>query len=593
MKVQSVYTYLSGILFSLFFALLFGAVAEDAVAQQQISPQGLQQIQALMGEKAARTPIQRKISSHLLHALKMQRREPIARGIPTLRSSVNVAGDGSTLVDIKADVTEALLDHIVVLGGTIINSFPQYRAIRAQIPLLQIEAIASFPEVQSIRPADQAVTNTRGRVGTLSLSLHRRLTSLPGLRLGFVTPSIGVQTQTRDPLLKFAQAWTGSLFDTPITNKINTSQGDIAHRAALARSTFGVNGAGIRIGVMSDSVDALASLQASGDLPAVTVLPGQSGVPGSSEGTAMLEIVHDLAPGAGLFFATAFNGQASFAANIIALRNAGCDIIVDDVSYLTTPVFQDGIVAQAVNTVTAGGVLFFSSAGNSGNKNDGTSGVWEGNFVAGGFVSGLGTVHNFGGGNVGNTVTQDSPSLFTLHWSDPAQASSNDYDLYLLNATLTAVVAASNDFQDGDDAPFESIDSRSFNHTNLRLVIVKFSGADRYLHLNTNRGRLQINTAGQTSGHSAAVNAFSVAAVNVATAGGGFFVGGATNPVETFSSDGPRRIFYNANGSPITPGNFLMLPDFVVDGETALKTKDFSVTTNFVVGECVIDFSRT
>jgi hypothetical protein len=37
----------------------------------------------------------------------------------------------------------------------------------------------------------------------------------------------------------------------------------------------------------------------------------------------------------------------------------------------------------------------------------------------------------------------------------------------------------------------------------------------------------------------------------------------------------------------------LMLPDFVVDGETALKTKDFSVTTNFVVGECVIDFSRT
>jgi hypothetical protein len=30
---------------------------------------------------------------------------------------------------------------------------------------------------------------------------------------------------------------------------------------------------------------------------------------------------------------------------------------------------------------------------------------------------------------------------------------------------------------------------------------------------------------------------------------------------------------------------FLMLTDFVVDGETALKTKDFSVTTNFVVGQ--------
>ena len=30
----------------------------------------------------------------------------------------------------------------------------------------------------------------------------------------------------------------------------------------------------------------------------------------------------------------------------------------------------------------------------------------------------------------------------------------------------------------------------------------------------------------------------------------------------------------------------LMLTDFVVDGDTALKTKDFSTTTNFVVGEC-------
>ena len=28
-------------------------------------------------------------------------------------------------------------------------------------------------------------------------------------------------------------------------------------------------------------------------------------------------------------------------------------------------------------------------------------------------------------------------------------------------------------------------------------------------------------------------------------------------PVETFSSDGPRRIFYHPFGAPITPGNFL------------------------------------
>ena len=59
--------------------------------------------------------------------------------------------------------------------------------------------------------------------------------------------------------------------------------------------TFGVDGTGVRLCALSDSVDYLALLQAAGDLPAVTVLPGQSGNPGTSEGTAMLEILHDLA----------------------------------------------------------------------------------------------------------------------------------------------------------------------------------------------------------------------------------------------------------------------------------------------------------
>ena len=68
------------------------------------------------------------------------------------------------------------------------------------------------------------------------------------------------------------------------------------------------------------------------------------------EGTAMLEIVHDLAPGAKLYFATAADSDASFAANILALRNTyGCDVIVDDVTYTNEGAFQDGMIAQAVN----------------------------------------------------------------------------------------------------------------------------------------------------------------------------------------------------------------------------------------------------
>ena len=53
----------------------------------------------------------------------------------------------------------------------------------------------------------------------------------------------------------------------------------------------------------------------------------------------MLEIIHDLAPGAQLFFATANSTPGTFATNIRNLRAAGCDIIVDDIFYFVeTPV---------------------------------------------------------------------------------------------------------------------------------------------------------------------------------------------------------------------------------------------------------------
>jgi hypothetical protein len=37
------------------------------------------------------------------------------------------------------------------------------------------------------------------------------------------------------------------------------------------------------------------------------------------------------------------------AANITALRTAGCNIIVDDLTYFNESPFQDGPIAQAVN----------------------------------------------------------------------------------------------------------------------------------------------------------------------------------------------------------------------------------------------------
>ncbi len=459
---------------------------------------GRSQIQALAEEKAGRTPVQQKIDSQLLYAAKELRGEPIAGGKTTVAADIEYLADARVLVDIRAEVTPAVLAAIAHTGGTVVNSFPAARAVRAKIFIQRVEEIASLAEVQTVRRAAKARTN------------------------------------------------------------VITSQGDATHRGPAARATYSSRGEGVKVGILSDSVDFLAGSYSSGELPPVTILPGQAGT-GSGEGTAMLEIVHDLAPDAQLYFATAFNGAASFAQNIRDLRAAGCDIIVDDVGYFNESPFQDDIISQAVNDVTASGALYFSSAGNSGNKNDNTSGTWEGDFVDGGPASAPvdlkgGRLHSFDALNYNTCVAGGSSRNVSLFWADPLAASSNDYDVYVLDATGSTVLSASNTTQNGTQDPWEYIDTLNVGD---RIVVVKATGSARFLHLDTGRARLATSTNGNTKGHPSAANAFCVAAVAAPTSFPGAFVGGVTNPVEAFSSDGPRRVFYNANGTAITPGNFL------------------------------------
>ena len=64
-------------------------------------------------------------------------------------------------------------------------------------------------------------------------------------------------------------------------------------------------------------------------------------------------------------FSTAIGSETVMAQHIHDLQAWGADIIVDDVTYFAEPFYQDGIIAVAVNDVTALGVSYFSSAGNS------------------------------------------------------------------------------------------------------------------------------------------------------------------------------------------------------------------------------------
>ena len=483
---------------SLLCGMLSLASAQDEweKTMPQLRENSIAQINLLAKEKAGRTEAQKKISSQLLYAIKKKAGDSIFNKLPEFKTTLSTEENGMVLVDIKATVTPELLALIEELGGEVVNSFAEYDAIRARMPVEDIETLAERPDIVSIREAVKA---------------H--------------------------------------------LNKQNTSEGDKAHNGSIARNHYKVDGTGVKVGVISDSVDHLASVQATGDLPHITVLedaPNNTG-----EGTAMLEIVHDLAPGAQLYFATAWNGAASFATNIKRLEQAGCDVIVDDVGYFNESPFQDDIISQAVNYVSSKGVLYFSAAGNDGNFNDHTAQVWEGNYHASSAVPssmpGLyTTVNNFGGGDVTNGLTENTSFIvLNLFWADPLGHSNNDYDLFLLTSSGD-VLAASADIQDGNDDPYEALGGSSSALNGAQVVVAKYSGANRFIHLDSSVP-FQHVTSGKTRGHATAVNGFGVAAVDAMLRTIPFTT---SNAVERFSSDGPRRVFFYPNGNAITPGNY-------------------------------------
>ena len=167
-----------------------------------------------------------------------------------------------------------------------------------------------------------------------------------------------------------------------------TSEGAVVLRTDLVNKR-GIKGNGITVGVLSDSFNtAQLNVQnppattaeqdvKTGDLPVVNVIEDfkNNGLGGTDEGRAMCQIVYDMAPHCNLAFATAFVSEIDFANNIVALRaQANCDVIVDDVSYSDDPVFSDGLLSEAVNTVATSTALpghpdvYCSSAGNEGDN---------------------------------------------------------------------------------------------------------------------------------------------------------------------------------------------------------------------------------
>ena len=187
----------------------------------------------------------------------------------------------------------------------------------------------------------------------------------PGYSTHIIDPYV-YEVPNRDEENNFAVAWVDiNKLDTvaavegvrlirevipPVVNIGSvTTQGDTVLNTANVRSLYGYSGTGMKIGVISDGVDHLSESVATGDLPSnVRVL---SNTIGGDEGTAMLEIIHDMVPNATLYFHDSGSNTAAFDAGVDDLISNGCTVICDDIAWLQEPFFEDGTVASHVESV--------------------------------------------------------------------------------------------------------------------------------------------------------------------------------------------------------------------------------------------------
>lgn len=264
------------------------------------------------------------------------------------------------------------------------------------------------------------------------------------------------------------------------------TEGDGIHNADDARDTFGIDGTGQLVGVISDGVSNYTAAQGTNDLPAdapaspgITIPAGCAG--SGDEGTAMLEIVWDLAPGADLAFCTGFPGTTGMVNAINTLAGlAGMTIITDDLPHPQEPVFEDGPIAQAKQAAEALGIFYTASAGNRGNQH--YEGAFNGTTASvniGGNTYAY--PHDFGGSDYQMSVTSrncnaaNCSNTVFLQWAELWGSAAIDLDLYILD-TAGNVLASSTNTQAGSGDPAETVSFSVPPQSAVRILIDYVSG---------------------------------------------------------------------------------------------------------------------
>ncbi|MGI4870594.1 MAG: S8 family serine peptidase [Janthinobacterium lividum] len=471
------------------------------------------------------------------------------------------AGGTTVLVTITGSDTQALQSLLAERRVVVVSSYPELHFVEGFVPMAQLApgaaGLAGLTRqgLQGVAPVHRGMVGARAGAGSAG-----------------TTP-----TRTRATRAGRFTSITSTVSGTPYIN-----QADYLLQTDRVRALGGFDGRGVRIGLLSGSYNTDGAADAdilAGELPPQGVLVLQDDSIQVSEGENILQSIYDMAPGASLAFSSVTqSGEGDYATQIRRLADptvGNCRILIDNVTPLEEPIYQDGVVAQAINEVVQQRrVAYFSSA-----RNDGDDGYENTapKFVALPRSNGAAQL-NFnttGSGAVGlsqHYSIQDGEQVYkTILWSDPFYTSTGpgvqtDLDAYLISSRGDTV-AASTDNNRQNRRPVEMLDfTNDFSQTHT---------TDFYLHLVKRAGtatpaRIHIRMFGNTPldwlthsatciGHPATVGAMAVAAAP-------FF--DPTQP-EPFTSKGGNTYLFDPKGNPLAVSKTVAKPDLTgVDGVT-------------------------
>ena len=330
------------------------------------------------------------------------------------------------------------------------------------------------------------------------------------------------------------------------------------------------------VGVISNSFNNLGGAAADekdGALPPTVDVLGDEPSGGTDEGRAMLQLVHDVAPGASLAFDTAGTGDQTLANAILALAAAGCKVICDDFTFFDEPFFQTGVIAQAIQTVEREGVTYLTSAGNAAAA--AYQSAWTP--IASTSFDGVALTDtlNFGSNSPVQTVTIGpgaAPSTpLVLQWNQPYGAATADLALAVFSGGSFLGTVTNNGSGNPDVlinlAPGAyQIAIENLNGTATDPTLVK-----DLIYNDTAPGNVSISgaNAGTVIGHHMEPDAITVAAVDAADTPA---FGVSPPESEPFSSSGAgTELWFNFNGTEV-PGAPEDLNPVAVSGVDDINT---------------------